>query len=235
MERKRSRAQEVEEKNVVIRGADGRAYRRSVQLFFVNERGHFLICCPVGGPNRNYRQTVQGGSIAGETPLETAVREAWEELGLDITQQATFITEVMPPASALSSSSPNSMPSVLGDAVLTNEQGELISEDKVALRYASKKWRKQGIFGQEMYPLLFFLPSHGIQFVQVKSRSRGVRQEFNAVYWGSLVELAQRAPPVKQQVMANVCPMVAASVLPFLTANGYSLDGVTDYCAAGPA
>ncbi|KPI90807.1 hypothetical protein ABL78_0040 [Leptomonas seymouri] len=217
--------------NIIIRGADGHAYRRSVQPFFINEKGQFLICCLVGGSNRCFRQTVQGGSEVGETPMETAVRETWEELGLDITQCAVFIGEVLPISSLPPSNLPGSRSSAEAPPVLTIDQVELSSEDRAAFRYPSKNWRKQGIHGQEMYPLLFFLPSHDINKIQVNSQSRGVRQEFNAVYWGSLVELEQSAPPVKQHLMSNVCPAVAAAALPFCWANGYSFEGIAAYSA----
>jgi 8-oxo-dGTP pyrophosphatase MutT (NUDIX family) len=222
------------ETSVVIRGVDGRAYRRSIQVFFVNERGQFLICCPVGPTNRTFRQTVQGGSEAGEAPLATAVRETWEEIGLDITQNATFVAEVVPLSSLQRASNGTATTSyALKNQVETNEKGEMLTEVRAEFRYASKRWRKQGIYGQEMYPLVFFLPSQAIRLVNVNSRSRGVRQEFRAVYWGSLAELACNAPPVKKELMSNVCPAVAAIVLPFLAGHGYTVeDSVARYTTA---
>lgn len=220
MQAESHKVQKALDAKVVVRGADGRAYRRSVQVFFVNENGEFLVCSPVGSSNCTYRQTVQGGSEAGESPFETAVRETWEEIGLDITQCATFVAEVLPCSAGLSPSNGNASTLVPGSVEEINENGEVVSEYRAAFRYASKTWRKIGIFGQEMYPLLFFLPSQAIQGVNVRSRSRGVRQEFTTAYWGTLDELARCAPPVKMELMSKVCPAVAPTAQSFLKASG---------------
>lgn len=206
--------------HVVIRGADGLAYRRSVQVFIVNEHGEYLVCCPVGSSNRDFRQTVQGGSAPGETPQATAIRETWEEVGLDLSVHGFYIADVLPLWPSLQGPPlVGTSSSVLGDAVQVNERGELVTEERAPFRYLSKKWKKEGISGQEMYPVLYYVPREDIRYMRVYSRERGVRQEFRVVYWGSLTELAQCAPPVKMQLMENVCPAVAVAVQPFLREN----------------
>lgn len=57
----------------MVRGADGKLYRRSAQAFFVNEHGEFLAFTPLGNPH--FLQTVQGGVCKGENPLDAALRE----------------------------------------------------------------------------------------------------------------------------------------------------------------
>lgn len=243
----REAVDEEAEKNVLIRGADTFLYRRSVQLFFVNEEGQFLLCCPIGDSNRYYRQTMQGGSQVGESPMQTAAHEAWEEIGLDLAADATFLLEVLPLVPSSADASPKTVASDMNrhvgtgaasagilatdeeNAGVVNAQGELVCEYRAAFCYRSKHWRGRGIRGQEMYPMLFLLPRDLIDRLDVRAARRGVRQEFRLLCWGPLSALADCAPPVKKHVMATICPAVAAAAMPFLTASGTPLDGVAAY------
>ncbi|KAK7199762.1 NUDIX hydrolase dihydroneopterin triphosphate pyrophosphohydrolase/hydrolase [Novymonas esmeraldas] len=240
----------VEERNVVLRAANSLAYRRSVQLFFVNEQGQFLICCPVGNTNQHYRQTVQGGSQEGETPMQTAIGEAWEEIGLDLVKDAVFLMEVLPPlpspadrrsdsavgggdfVGGSSSTTAGVLATTVENEGVVNSAGEVVSEYRAAFRYHSRHWRSRGIHGQEMYPLLFFLPRGQLERLDVQAWRRGVRPEFHLLYWGPLSILAHAAPPVKRDVMAVICPAVAAAALPFLRCWGYPLTGLGGYTVA---
>ncbi|GET91492.1 hypothetical protein, unknown function [Leishmania tarentolae] len=227
----RGNANESSEKNVIIRAADSLAYRRSVQLFFVNEDGQFLIGCPVGESNKQYRQTVQGGSVEGETPMQTAANEAWEEIGLDLTNDASFLLEVLPPPTSLSCSGDSAgiLASPEDNNGVLNKNGEIVSEYRAPFRYRTKQWRSKGIHGQEMYPFLFFLPRDHIHQLDVQASKRGVRQEFKQLYWGPLCVLEDQAPPVKKQVMSVICRAVAAAALPTLQCWRYPLDGIAAY------
>ncbi|KAG5470556.1 hypothetical protein LSCM1_01800 [Leishmania martiniquensis] len=197
---------------LVIRGKDGYAYRRSVQVFFVNERAQFLLCQPVGKKNASYRQTVQGGSEGEESPQETARREAWEEIGLDL-KYATLLCEVRPLDAASGAEKQ--------EQATRNEKGEILSEARRPFRYSSKSWRKVGIRGQELYPLLYLLEQKHVQHLDTSGWKRGVRSEFHSVEWGSLADLVEKAPPTKKAVMASVCRAVAAAAKPFLESQGY--------------
>lgn len=227
----RGNADESTEKNVIIRAADSLAYRRSVQLFFVNEDGQFLIGCPVNESNKDYRQTVQGGSLEGETPMQTAVNEAWEEIGLDLAKDATFLLEVLPPFTSLTGSrdSAGILATPRDNNGVLNSSGEIVSEYRAPFRYRTKQWRNKGIHGQEMYPILFFLPRDCINQLDVRASMRGVRQEFRLLYWGPLCALEDQAPPVKKQAMSVICPAVAAATLPLLSCWRYPLDGIAAY------
>ncbi|GET91490.1 hypothetical protein, unknown function [Leishmania tarentolae] len=211
---------ERENKMVIVRGKDGYAYRRSVQVFFVNEWGQFLLCQPVGKSNANFRQTVQGGSEGDELPQETARREAWEEIGLDLEKDATFLCEVHPSAAG-SGGHDQEEESV-------NEKNELVSERRKQFRYISKTWRKLGVRGQELYPLLYLLRSEKLRHADTRGWKRGVRAEFCSVEWGSLVNLVDRAPPSKKAVMASVCHAVVAAAKPFLESRGDPTTGRTN-------
>ncbi|CAG9580241.1 hypothetical protein LMJF_32_1540 [Leishmania major strain Friedlin] len=229
--RTRGNADESTETNIIIRAADSLAYRRSVQLFFVNEDGQFLIGCPVGESNKCYRQTVQGGSLEGETPMQTAANEAWEEIGLDLAKDATFLLEVLPPPTSLSGScdSAGILAAPQDNNGVLNSSGEVVSEYRAPFRYRTKQWRHKGIHGQEMYPFLFFLPRDHISQLDVQARKRGVRQELKLLYWGPLCALEDQAPPVKKQAMSVICPAVAAAALPLLQCWRYPLDGIAAY------
>ncbi|KAK7199761.1 NUDIX hydrolase dihydroneopterin triphosphate pyrophosphohydrolase/hydrolase [Novymonas esmeraldas] len=198
---------------VVIRGGDGIAYRRSVQVFFMSDRDQFLLCRPVGNTNIEFRQTVQGGSVAGESPQQTARREAWEEIGIDLDKWAVFLCEVPPlpsPGAAADASS----------AERRNDAGEIVSETRRAFRYRSKAWKSVGIGGQELYPLLYRLTDAGMAQADVRGWRRGVRPEFRAVEWGALSALAEQAPPSKRVVMEAICSAVAVAAAPFLQPQG---------------
>lgn len=205
---------------MVIRGADGKAYRRSVQCFFINEHGSVLLFTPVGPCNAGFRQTVQGGADAGESPQDTARREAWEETGLRLDTCATFVCEVLP-SDELTAAAASAAP-----AEARNDKNEIVCERRKLFRYRSKTWVKQGIFGQELYPLLYFLPSEAIQGVQVHASCRDCWTEFKAVEWGPLRDAADRAPSTKKVVMDVICTAVAAAARPYLEARGFALDGL---------
>ncbi|KAG5494700.1 hypothetical protein JIQ42_02315 [Leishmania sp. Namibia] len=213
-----------EAKMVVVRGNDGFAYRRSVQVFFVNENAQFLLCQPVGKCNVNFRQTVQGGSEGEESPQETARREAWEEIGLVVGTDATFVCEVRPLEAAS-----------IEEEEVRNEKGEILSELRRSFRYSSKTWRKLGIRGQELYPLLYLLEQKRIRHLDTCGWRRGVPTEFCSVEWGSLAELADKAPPTKKAVMESVCRAVAAAAKPFLESRGYPTTGLTNRISDEPA
>ncbi|CAG9580239.1 putative NUDIX hydrolase dihydroneopterin triphosphate pyrophosphohydrolase/hydrolase [Leishmania major strain Friedlin] len=205
---------------VIVRGQDGCAYRRSVQVFFVNERAQFLLCQPAGTSNVKFRQTVQGGSEGDESPQKTAQRETWEEIGVDLDKDATFLCEVHPSAAVSGEH---------GQAEdVRNEKNEIVSERRKEFRYKSKTWRKLGISGQELYPLLYLLKSEKLRHVDTLGSKRGVRTEFWSVAWGSLADLAEKAPPRKRAVMRSVCNAVAAAAMPLLELRGYPTSGSTN-------
>ncbi|CAJ1032450.1 NUDIX domain containing protein, putative [Leishmania lindenbergi] len=209
----------AERKIVIIRGKDGCAYRRSIQVFFMNESAEFLLCQPLGECNDKFLQTVQGGSEGEESPQETARRETWEEIGLNLEKDATFICEVQPPPAA-----------VLGEEgqarETRNEANEIVSEHRSAFRYKSKTWAKQGIRGQELYPLLYFLGREKVQHINTHGWERGIRAEFRSVKWGLLAELVEKAPPSKKAVMKSVCSAVAAAAKSFVESCSSSTAGL---------
>ncbi|KAG5470969.1 hypothetical protein CUR178_02276 [Leishmania enriettii] len=213
-----------EAKMVVVRGNDGFAYRRSIQVFFVNEKAQFLLCQPAGKCNVNFRQTVQGGSEGEESPQETARREVWEEIGLVLGRDATFVCEVRPLDAASGEE----------DAV-RNENGEILSEFRRSFRYRSKTWRKLGIRGQELYPLLYMLEQKRIRHLDTCGWRRGVPSEFHSVEWGSLADLADKAPSTKKAVMESVCRAVAAAAKPFLESRGYPSAALANLISDEPA
>ncbi|KAG5496215.1 hypothetical protein JKF63_02516 [Porcisia hertigi] len=214
-------------KLVVVRGADGFAYRRSVQVFFVNERAEFLLCHPVGKGNENFRQTVQGGSEAGESPQQTAQRETWEEIGLDLDKDAKFVCTVLPTTTTAPEGKEE-------EEETRNDKNEITSERRKAFRYRSKTWRKLGIIGQELYPLLYMMEHSHLQRVDTHGQTRGVRDEFRSVEWGSLVDLVDKAPPAKKEVMHSVCRAVAAAAKPFLESRGYPTTGLKSLLSTKP-
>uniref|UniRef100_A0AAW3BDP2 NUDIX domain containing protein n=1 Tax=Leishmania naiffi TaxID=5678 RepID=A0AAW3BDP2_9TRYP len=204
---------------VIIRGKDGCAYRRSIQVFFINESAEFLLCQPVGECNDKFLQTVQGGSEGEESPQETARRETWEEIGLNLEKDATFICEVQPPPAAALGEE--------GQARETrNEANEIVSEHRSAFRYKSRSWAKQGIGGQELYPLLYFLGREKAQHINTDGRERGIRAEFRSVKWGMLTDLVEKAPPSKKEVMKSVCSAVAAAAKSFVESCNSSTAGL---------
>ncbi|AYU81708.1 NUDIX hydrolase dihydroneopterin triphosphate pyrophosphohydrolase/hydrolase, putative [Leishmania donovani] len=165
-----ARLSEREAKMVIARGQDGFAYRRSVQAFFVNESTQFLLCQPARTSKVNFRQTVQGGSEGDESPQETAQRETWEELGLDLEKDATFLCEAHPSAAVSGEHGE--------EEVFRIEKNEIVSERRKEFRYKRKAWQKLGINGQELYPLLYLLKSENSRHVGTLGSKRGVRTEF---------------------------------------------------------
>ncbi len=62
---------------------DEKKYRPNVGLMLVNNDGKVWIGTRVNSEDYGYRhQMPQGGIDKGETPLETAYRELWEEVGI---------------------------------------------------------------------------------------------------------------------------------------------------------
>ncbi|ORC90948.1 NUDIX hydrolase [Trypanosoma theileri] len=185
------------EGDVVIRAADGHRYRRSVCVFIMNPHGRFLA-----GRRRDDRrvlQCVQGGATPHESPIQTAEREVFEELGIPSTQ-LRLVAEIPPPTPA--------------------ETRNAISHDpRAVFRYNSKSWRKYGIKGQELYPLLVRANTEVIHTLNF-SAVPGVRPEFCAAQWVTLEELMQYCSPSKREVVANMCAAVAPLVLRVLSEEG---------------
>ena len=79
---KRQALNKVTERNVKIDGE----YRQSVHTWIQNSKGEFLI--QTRTPNKNHFPNMWsqtgGGVDTGETPLQAALRECKEELGIDI-------------------------------------------------------------------------------------------------------------------------------------------------------
>ncbi|CCD12091.1 unnamed protein product [Trypanosoma congolense IL3000] len=174
---------------VVVIGLSGKKYRRSVCVFIMNENGEFLICRR--RDNRQALQCVQGGAKFGETPQQTAAREVKEEIGIP-TRYLTFVSEITWPESEIATS---------GDG----------SEPRAMFRYPSKSWRKIGISGQELYPLLYCANSSIVDLVNFRSVP-SVRPEFCEAFWGPLHILSQYAPKSKIDAMTNACAAVEAYV-----------------------
>lgn len=65
-------------------------YRQIVELWVQNDEGEFLIQQRANTktlfPGKWYC-TVAGGSVAGETPIDTCIRESQEELGLQLEKE----------------------------------------------------------------------------------------------------------------------------------------------------
>ncbi|EKF37913.1 NUDIX hydrolase, putative [Trypanosoma cruzi marinkellei] len=165
---------------VVVLAFDGLKYRRSVCVVIMNDRGQFLGCRRCD--NRRILQFVQGGAKLHETVQQTAEREVFEEIGLPA-RHLRFVAEILP----------------------TTVEREV----RAAFRYRSKTWRKKGIIGQELYPLLYLAETGVIDLLHFKAVP-GVRQEFCEAKWVTLEELMQKCPPSKAAAMANVCMAVAS-------------------------
>ncbi|KAH9580102.1 NUDIX hydrolase domain [Trypanosoma melophagium] len=201
------------EGDVVIRAADGHRYRRSVCVFIMNPHGHFLA-----GRRRDDRrvlQCVQGGATLHESPMQTAEREVFEELGIP-PAQLRLIAEVPPPPPTLTTTTTTTTMRHGGN------RNAFAHDPRAVFRYNSKSWRKYGIKGQELYPLLFRAETeliHTLNFAAVP----GVRPEFCAAKWVTLEELMQYCSPSKREVVMNMCAAVAPLALRVSSSNNAGL------------
>ncbi|RHW71991.1 RNA decapping enzyme [Trypanosoma brucei equiperdum] len=173
------------EGEVVVTSSDGKKFRRSVCVFIMNENGHFLGCRRYD--DRSTIQCVQGGAKRGETVQQTAAREVMEEIGVHC-DQLQFISEIT-----------YSKP----------ECGEPQNCDgpRSAFRYKSKSWRRIGIVGQELYPLLYSMQSSVINHLNFHS-VQGTRQEFIGAEWVPLHVLRNKCSKSKQVAVSNMCDAV---------------------------
>ncbi|RNF17422.1 NUDIX hydrolase [Trypanosoma conorhini] len=164
---------------VVVVAANGSKYRRSVCVVIMNEQGYFLGCRRYD--DRQVWQFVQGGAKVHESVQQTAERELFEEIGLPATH-LRFVGEI-----------------------LSFTSGE---EAWAAFRYKSKSWRKSGIVGQELYPLLYLADTGIIDVLHFKAVP-GVRQEFCGAMWMRLEEFVRYCSPSKATVVSNICMAVS--------------------------
>lgn len=205
----------------VLRAADGKLYRRSVQIFFINELGEFLALTPIGRNNNNFRQTVQGGIERGETPFDAAERETREEIGIQLGFHnsgvlhcgAEFVCKILPPQ--------------IGDDNAPegkrNEAGEVVDESRADFRYLSKTWRKLNVAGQELYPMLAFMHSSTIESVRLVPEDPN-NHEFCRVEWMPLSALVDMSCGRKRVVMKRIVSLVCHAARKFLIERQYPTD-----------
>ncbi|KEG09817.1 NUDIX hydrolase, partial [Trypanosoma grayi] len=163
---------------VTVRADDGATYRRSVCAIIMDQRGCFLGCRR--SDDRKVLQWVQGGAKVHETVQQTAEREVFEEIGLPASY-LHLIGEVLP-------------------AVACNEP-------RAPFRYKSKSWRKLGIVGQELYPLLYIVDTSVVELLRFRA-VQGERREFCGAKWVDLNELIKYCSPSKREVVTNICRAV---------------------------
>lgn len=204
----------------VVRGADGKLFRRSIQAFVINEEGMFLAFTPAGNQNRRFRQTIQGGVDRGETPLIALARESFEEARLTVGSDMIVASEVLPlacvfaDAGAAREDGDEDGGSCEDTTEKRNERDEIVDERRLPFRYKSKTWAKAGVYGQELYPFFLSASSDIIRKVQLQPLSPDARREFHKVHWLPLSCFVEQVQPSKQQVLQNILPAVyhAASV-----------------------
>ncbi|ESL11734.1 NUDIX hydrolase [Trypanosoma rangeli SC58] len=185
---------------VAVVAANGLKYRRSICVVIMNGQGFFLGCRRCD--DKRVLQFVQGGAKRHESPQQTAERELLEEIGLPATY-LRFVGEILPVTS--------------GDEV------------RAAFRYKSKSWRRKGVIGQELYPLLYLADTGVIDILHFRAIP-GVRQEFCGAMWMALGEFVRHCSPSKATAVLNICNAVAS-----FTRCGFTNAAGPSLCEVGAA
>ena len=188
-------------------------YRPNVAAHIFNEKGEFLGCFRKDGKSW---QCVQGGIEGDDDDLEqAALRELEEEVGLTPSAGLVYVGEIYAPSvSELRSLRGTSDPPSDGaPAPPTSTAGNALEPDWTYFRYelpwyAGKRIREQGYIGQEQRQLVFYLPSKGIDSVELQPDPAkfgpDVKREFKRVAW---MEMGQFYPLVathKNHIFAYV-------------------------------
>lgn len=171
---------------------DGKLYRCTVQCLVMNNDGQFLVGKAPERTNENYLFPVQGGVEKGESLLDTAKRELYEEMGVKITQ-LDFVSLIIPDCG--SSIKMCTEVDLYKAAALINQP----------FFYRTKK--KKGIFGQDVFPLFFSVNTYplNVRFdVEASASNWEIKPTFKEAYWVDLSSLSTQAPPRKAEVMHRI-------------------------------